>query len=179
MKNIVIGNDVYIPFISEEKIQAKVKALAKKIEKDYKDKIPLFIGILNDSFIFLSDLLKNYNHPCEVDFIKISSYKGDKLSGGKVKILNQLNCSIKGRDVIIVEDIVDSGLSVKFIKELLAGNKPSSIKVVSLLVKPKSIKFDIKIDYIGINIPSKFVIGYGLDYNQKFRNLKSIYILNK
>lgn len=122
--------------------------------------------------------MKNLSIDCEIDFFKLSSYGDAKISSGKVKLLKEINCEVNNRHIIIVEDIVDSGLSVKYIEELLKEHNPASMRVVSLLMKPKSLKYDIKIDYIGFNIPSKFVIGYGLDYEQKYRNLKSIYALN-
>jgi len=134
--------------------------------------------VLNGAFIFLSDLVKNLSIDCEIDFFKLSSYGDAKISSGKVKLLKEIDCEVNNRHIIIVEDIVDSGLSVKYIEELLKEHNPASMRVVSLLMKPKSLKYDIKIDYIGFNIPGKFVIGYGLDYEQKYRNLKSIYALN-
>ncbi len=179
MDKIIVGSETFVPFLSEEKIQARIKEIALQLEEDYRNKIPVFIGILNGSFIFMSDLVKNYNRDCEIDFFKLSSYGDAKISSGKVKLLKELNCDVNGRDLIIVEDIVDSGLSIKFMEELISGHNPASMKVVSLLVKPDSLKYDVKIDYIGFRIPSKFVIGYGLDYAQKYRNLKSIYVLSE
>jgi hypoxanthine phosphoribosyltransferase len=169
---IFIGNDKFVPFITDEEIQKRVKELAVQINNEYRGKIPVFIGVLNGSFIFLSDLIKN-------DFFKLSSYGDEKISSGKVKLLKELNCEINGRDIIIVEDIVDSGLSIKFIEDLMIEHKPASMKVATLLMKPESLRYNVKIDYIGFNIPSKFVIGYGLDYAQKYRNLRTIYVLNE
>jgi hypoxanthine phosphoribosyltransferase len=141
--------------------------------------VPVFIGVLNGAFIFMSDLIKNVDLECEIDFFKLSSYGDSKISSGKVKLLKELNCDVNGRDIIIVEDIVDTGLSIKYIEELFSRHTPKSMKVVSLLVKPESLKYDVKIDYIGFKIPSQFVIGYGLDYQQKYRNLSSIYVLSE
>ena len=176
---IKVGNDVYIPFLTESQIQQRTKELAKQISGDYKDRLPVFIGVLNGAFLFLSDLIKNVSIDCEVDFFKLSSYGDEKLSSGKVKLLKELNCDVNGRDLIIVEDIVDSGLSIKFIEELISTFTPASMKVASLLIKPNSLKYDVKIDYIGFEIPSKYVIGYGLDIAQKYRNLRSIYVLRE
>lgn len=176
-EKIVVGNEVFVPFISEEEIQKRASELGKQISEEYKDKVPVFIGILNGAFMFLSDLIKNVTIDCEIDFFKLSSYGDEKISSGKVKLLKELNADINGRDIIIVEDIVDSGLSIKFMEQLIEGHHPASMKVVSLLLKPNSLKYDVKIDYIGFEIPSKFVLGYGLDYAQKFRNLRSIYVL--
>ncbi len=175
---IVVGEEVFTEYLSEHTIQSRIKDLAVTISNDYKDKVPVFIGVLNGSFIFMADLVKNVSINCEIDFFKLSSYGDEKISSGKVTLIKELNCDVNGRDLIIVEDIVDSGLSIKFIEELINAHQPTSMKVVSLLVKPNSIKYDVKIDYIGFEIPSKFVIGYGLDYAQKYRNLRSIYILS-
>lgn len=176
---IVVGKDVFTEYLSEEAIQSRIKELAETISKDYEGKIPVFIGVLNGSFIFMSDLVKNVSIDCEIDFFKLSSYGDEKISSGKVTLLKELNCDVNGRDLIIVEDIVDSGLSIKFIEQLISTHHPSSMKVVSLLVKPHSLRYDVKIDYIGFEIPSKFVIGFGLDYAQKYRNLRSIYMLSQ
>ncbi len=176
---IVIGKEVFVPFLEERKIQSKVIELGKQITKDYKGKTPVFIGVLNGAFLFLSDLIKNIRIDCEIDFFKLSSYGDEKISSGKVTLLKELNCDVTGRDIIIVEDIVDSGLSIKFIEDLMIQHNPASMKVCSLLVKPNSLRYNVKIHYIGFNIPSKFVIGYGLDYAQKYRNLRSIYVLRE
>jgi hypoxanthine phosphoribosyltransferase len=174
---IIVGKEVFVPLISAEKIQERIKELGLQISKDYENKVPIFIGVLNGAFIFLADLLKNIYVDCEIDFFKLSSYGDEKISSGDVTLLKELNCDVNGRDIIIVEDIVDSGLSIKYIEKLFAEYKPASMKVVSLLVKPESLKYNLKIDYIGFEVPSKFVIGFGLDYAQKFRNLRSIYVL--
>ena len=178
-EKLVIGDDIFVPFLTEEVIQNKIKELALQISQDYNGKIPIFIGVLNGAFIFLSDLIINISIDCEIDFFKLSSYGDSKISSGNVRLLKELNCDVNGRDIIIVEDIVDSGLSIKYIEEIFSKHTPSSIKVCSLLMKPESLKFDVKIDYIGFKIPSKFVIGYGLDYVQKFRNLRTIYSLSE
>jgi hypoxanthine phosphoribosyltransferase len=172
---IIIGNDVFEPFISEEQILTRAKEIGLEITNDYKDKVPVFIGVLNGACLFHSDLIRNVDLECEVDFFKLSSYGDDKISSGNVKLVKDLGCDVSGRDIIIVEDIVDSGLSIKFIGEMMLKHSPASMKFVSLLVKPNSLRYNVKIDYIGFNIPDKFVIGYGLDYAQKFRNLRSIY----
>ena len=176
---IIIGDEKFIPFITEEQIQKRVKELGEQISNDYKGKLPIFIGVLNGSFIFLADLIKNVNIHCEIDFFKLSSYRDSKISSGNVRMLKELNADISERHIIIVEDIVDTGLSLNYINQLLGKFKPASIKYASLLVKPESLKFDLKIDYIGFEILNKFVIGYGLDYAQKYRNLRSIYVLSQ
>lgn len=173
---IIIGKEKFFPYLTEEKIQNRVKELAEQISEDYKNTLPIFIGVLNGSFLFMADLVKSLTIDCEIDFFKLSSYGDEKISSGKVKLLKELNCDVSGRDIIIVEDIVDTGLSVKYIEEYFQMYKPSSMKVISLLYKPESLTYKVKIDYIGFSIPSKFVIGYGLDYAQKYRNLRSIYV---
>jgi len=177
--NIMVGNEKFIPYLAEDEIQKRIKELAEQISEDYKGKVPVFIGVLNGSFLFMSDLIRYMDIDCEIDFFKLSSYGDEKISSGRVKLLKELNCDVNGRDIIIVEDIVDSGLSINYIEDLFFEKKPNSMKVVSLLVKPGSLKYDVKIDYIGFNIPSKFVVGYGLDYAQKYRNLRSIYVLSE
>ncbi len=176
---IIVGSEVFIPLITADKIQERVKELGSQISNDYEGKTPIFIGVLNGAFLFLADLLKNIYVDCEIDFFKLSSYGDEKISSGNVTLIKELNCDVNGRDIIIVEDIVDSGLSIKYIEELFSKYKPLSMKVVSLLVKPESLKYNVKIDYIGFEVPGKFVIGYGLDYAQKFRNLRSIYALEE
>ena len=176
---INIGDEEFVEYLSNKEIQKRVKELGEKISEDYKDSVPVFIGVLNGSFLFMSDLIRNVSIDCEIDFFKLSSYGDSKISSGKVTMLKELNCDVHNRDVIIVEDIVDSGLSIKYIEELFSEKSPRSMRVVSLLVKPDSLKYKVKIDYIGFNILSKFVIGYGLDYAQKYRNLRSIYVLNE
>ncbi|MCE1189431.1 MAG: hypoxanthine phosphoribosyltransferase [Ignavibacteria bacterium] len=179
MAPIKIGEDRFVVMLPENRIQERIKELGEQLTRDYAGRTPVFIGILNGSFLFMSDLVKNYQGDCEIDFLKLSSYGDEKISSGKVRMLKELNCEVNHRDLIIVEDIVDSGLSIKFMEELIAQHTPASMKVVSLLMKPNSLKYDVKIDYIGFNIPDKFVIGYGLDYQQKFRNLRDIYALEQ
>lgn len=175
---LLIENEVFVPLIEENRLQERIKELGEEISRDYEGKTPVFIGVLNGAFLFMSDLVKNVDIDCEMDFFKLSSYGDAKISSGKVTLVKELNCDVNGRDIIIVEDIVDSGLSIKFIEEHIKQYTPASMRVVSLLVKPKSLKYNVKIDYIGFDIPSEFVIGYGLDYAQKYRNLRSIYILD-
>lgn len=176
---ILVGNEKFVPYLTAEQIQKRIDELGEEISKEYKTKLPIFIGVLNGSFMFLADLLKRMDINCEVDFFKLSSYGDEKISSGKVKLLKELNADVTDRHLIIVEDIVDSGLSISYIEKMFKDYKPASMKVVSLLVKPNSIKYKVKIDYIGFEIPDKFVIGYGLDYAQKYRNLNSIYVLSE
>jgi len=176
---IWVGSEKFVSLLSEEKIQARIKELGKQITEEYEGKLPIFIGVLNGSFLFLSDLVKQVKIHCEIDFFKLSSYGDEKISSGNVKLIKELNADISERHIIVVEDIVDTGLSIKFIQDMLQNHNPASVKIASLLVKPESLKYKIKIDYIGFEIPNEFVIGYGLDYAQKFRNLNSIYALSE
>ena len=169
------------PYISKSKISRRVKKLAARISRDYrsikKNGIPIFIGVLNGSFIFISDLVRELKVDTEIDFLKLSSYGDSKISSGQVKLLKDLNCSIEARDIIVVEDIVDSGLSLKFIRDMILAYKPSSLEFVTLLFKKGLSNLDFDVKYIGFKIPNKFVVGYGMDYKQKYRNLKEICIL--
>lgn len=164
-------------FIKHSAIKKRIKELANQINRDYKDKIPIFIGVLNGSFIFLSDLIREIKINCEIDFFKLSSYGDSKISSGEVRMLKDLNCDVKGRDIIIVEDIIDSGLSMTYIRKIVMKQKPSSFRVATLLFKKDVSNLKFKIDYIGFEIENKFVVGYGLDFAQKYRNLNGIYVL--
>ena len=179
LDEIKIGDDRFVVYLPEEEIQSRIRELAEQISLDYENKIPVIIGVLNGSFLFMSDLIKNLSINCEIDFIKLSSYGDEKISSGNVRLIKDLNCNIEGKDIIIIEDIVDTGLSINYLDNLIENHKPASLKVASLLLKPESLKYNVKIDYIGFEIPSKFVIGYGLDYAQKYRNLRSIYVLSE
>jgi hypoxanthine phosphoribosyltransferase len=176
-KHLRINGDTFVPMLSERRIHAKVRGLAKQISKDYKGKVPVFIGILNGSFIFFSDLIREVTIDCEIDFLKLSSYGEAKISSGKVRMLKELNCQVSGRDIIIVEDVVDSGLSMQYITEIITKENPASFRIVTLLYKKEAVKSPVNIDYVGFTIPKDFVIGYGLDYAQLKRNLKTIYRL--
>ncbi len=176
---IIVDEDVFVPLITEDTLNTRIREMGEQISKDYAGKVPIFIGVLNGAFLFLADLIKNIYVNCEIDFFKLSSYGDEKISSGEVTLIKELNCDVNGRDIIIVEDIVDTGLSIKYIEGLFSKYTPSSMKVVSLLLKRESLKYNVKIDYIGFEIPSRFVIGYGMDYSQKYRNLRSIYVLEQ
>jgi hypoxanthine phosphoribosyltransferase len=165
-----------VPFLSEEKIRARVQEIAGELSEKFRDKTPIMIGILNGSFIFASDLIRAMDIDCEVDFIKLSSYSGTR-STGTVRLLKDISAEITDRHVIIVEDIIDSGLTIKFIRDRMLEASPASVTIVSLLVKWDIADVDFPIDWVGFEIPPEFVVGYGLDYEQKFRNLKGIFRL--
>lgn len=164
-------------FISADEIAVRVKELAGDINRDFEGRKPILIGILNGAFVFLSDLIRELTIECEIDFLKLSSYGNERISSGDVTVLKELNCNPEGRDVIIVEDIVDTGATIKYLQELINKNNPSSVRFATLLYKKEKCKTDMKIDYIGFEIVDKFCVGYGMDCAQKYRNLKDIYVL--
>ncbi|GAQ95456.1 hypoxanthine phosphoribosyltransferase [Thermodesulfovibrio aggregans] len=166
------------PLISEEQIQKKVKELAHKISLDYADKDLLAIGILKGSFMFFSDLIRWIKSPLRVDFIVASSYIKDK-SSGEVKIHYFPREEIQGKDILLVDDIIDTGISLKIIREKILSLNPSSLKICVFLDKAERRVVDVPVDYIGFKIPNKFVVGYGLDYQEMFRNLPYITIFKK
>ena len=165
--------------ISSEQIAAKVADLGGRISCDYKDKNLIVIGILKGAIVFLADLIRQIEIPLYLDFMAISSYGSSTESSGVVRILKDLDKSIEHRDVLIVEDIVDSGLTIKYLMENLEARSPNSVKICTLLDKPARRKTQVLIHYNGFVIPDEFAVGYGLDYNDKYRNLPGIYVLKK
>ncbi|WP_215224335.1 hypoxanthine phosphoribosyltransferase [Echinicola shivajiensis] len=163
-------------FISAEALEERIGRMGKEISKDFEGKSPLILGVLNGAFMFLSDLMKAVDIPLQMSFIKISSYQAMN-STGKVRELIGVSEEIKGREVIVVEDIVDTGISMTHLLECISEKEPANISVVSLLLKPDALKKPVTIDYVGFEIPDKFVVGYGLDYDGFGRNLKEIYQL--
>jgi hypoxanthine phosphoribosyltransferase len=148
------------------------------LSEKFKDEVPILIGILNGSFIFMSDLIRALDIDCEMDFIKLSSYTGDQ-SIGTVRLLKDISADITGRHVVIVEDIIDSGLTIKFIKDRMEEAGPESLTIITLLLKPDVANLDFPIDIVGFEIAPEFVVGYGLDYDQKMRHLSAIYRIEK
>lgn len=165
-------------YLSREAIQERVEEVARELSVRFADRVPIFIGVLNGSFIFLADLMRAMSIECEVDFLKLSSYGASKVSSGQVYELKKIDAELNGRDVIVVEDIVDTGLSMQFIQNRLREYEPASLTAVTLLRKPDAAQIDVNVDYVGFEIPEEFVIGYGLDYGQIARNLPDIYILD-
>ena len=178
-RNVRVNGYRFVVMISERRIKTRVRQLARQIAKDYKGSVPVFIGILNGSFIFFADLIREVTIECEMDFLKLSSYGDAKISSGNVRMLKDLNCQVEGRDIIIVEDVVGSGLSMEYIRALILKQNPRTFRVVTLLYKKEAVKSPIHLDYVGFTIPRDFVIGYGLDYAQRMRNLKAIYRLSE
>ncbi|AKP75112.1 MULTISPECIES: hypoxanthine phosphoribosyltransferase [Priestia] len=169
--------DIQEILISEEEIQQKVKELGKLLSEEYADRFPLVIGVLKGAMPFMSDLIKRVDTYLEMDFMDVSSYGNAMVSSGEVKILKDLDTSVEGRDILILEDIIDSGLTLSYLVELFKYRKAKSIKIVTLLDKPTGRKAAIKADYVGFEVPDAFVVGYGLDYQEKYRNLPYIGVL--
>ena len=173
---IHLHDKTFVPFISSEEIDFALANMAKKMADDFFDETPVFIGVLNGSFMVLSDLMKNYRGMCEVSFLKMSSYQGTQSINNVTQLLG-LDIDLKGRTVVVVEDIVDTGHTVDALKALLKEQQAKHVKFATLFFKPEAYTKDVKIDYVGIRIPNKFIVGYGLDYNGLGRNLPDVYQL--
>ena len=165
--------------ITREEIAKRVAELAAELSRDYKDKNPLLIGILKGSFVFMSDLVRAMNIPVEIDFVRLASYGTGKDSSSKVKLIKDVEASVKNRHVLIIEDIVDTGLTAQFILDYLSFRKPASLKLCALFDKPSRRKVEFSIDYVGFTVPDAFVVGYGLDLNEKFRYLPDLCVLEE
>lgn len=163
-------------YLDRETIQKRVTEIGIAISRDYDGRVPILIGVLNGSFMFLADLMRTLTIECEVDFWKLSSYGARKVSSGQVTELKKVDADLTGRHVIVVEDIIDTGLSIEYVVERIREYGPASLRVVTLLHKAEATSSDMPIDYVGFHIPDLFVIGYGLDYGQLGRNLPDIYI---
>jgi len=157
-----------------DEIEATVKRLAAEIKKDYQDKHPLLLGILKGSFMFMADLIRLLNFPLEVEFIRLSSYGRGRSTPGEIKVVQGLRSLIKGRDVLVIEDIVDTGLTISFLLDYLRKRKPTSLKLCALTDKPSRRQVPVTIDYLGFTVPNKFIVGYGIDWDEKFRYLPDI-----
>lgn len=165
--------------LDEKTIQKKIEKLGKQISQDYKDKTPILVCILRGAVVFLSDLMRTISVPVKIDFMSISSYGNSTQSSGVVKIRKDIDVDIVNQDVIIVEDIVDTGLTLDYIFKYLQKHNPASLKICTLLDKPEAHKIDLKLDYVGYEIENEFVVGYGLDFAEKYRNLPYVGILKK
>ena len=173
---VKIKDKTFKTSISEAEILEKVKVVADRLNQDYEGKTPVFLAVLNGSFIFAADLMRMITIPSEISFVKYASYEGTS-STGSMKTLMGLNGDIKGRHIVIVEDIVDSGFTMQHMIEDLKKREPASIEICSLLVKPGNLKVDLNINYAVMEIPNDFIVGYGLDYDQEGRNLRDIYTI--
>lgn len=176
MSLIQVKDKKFVPYLTAAQIDEQIKRLGKELNNDYAGKRPLFIAILNGSFMFASDLFKELDCEPEICFIKLASYKGTKSTGNVITSIG-LDASLKGREVIVLEDIVDTGKTLNEFLPQLHDQHPASLKIVSLLHKPEALQYPIKIDYLGFSVPDKFLLGYGLDYDGLARNLREIYRL--
>ena len=167
-----------VEIISPDSLQARISTIGHEISKYYKNEIPIIIGVLNGAFLFMADLVRNLDIEFEVDFIKINSYGDDIKSSGTIRLLKDISADITNRHVVIVEDIVDTGLSINFLKHRLEEAEPKSLKFVTCLYKSEAAKLDFDIDWIGFNIDERYFVGYGLDLKQIFRGLPGIYAIN-
>ena len=171
-------NDIERVMRSEEELKEIIKRLGKEITEDYKDKNLLVVSVLKGSVMVMADLLREIKIPCRIDFMSVSSYGSGTKTTGSVKIIKDLDIDLAGYDLLIVEDILDSGVTLSSLKEILLTRDPASVKICTLLDKPERRKADIKADYIGAQVPDAFVVGYGLDYDEKYRNLPFVGILS-
>jgi hypoxanthine phosphoribosyltransferase len=163
--------------ISRDEIAKAVDRLASEIKRDYQGKQPFLISVLKGSFMFMADLVRQLDLPLELDFIRLSSYGAARESSGKVRIVQGINTPIKGRDVLVIEDIVDTGITISCLLDYLRKKQPASLKLCTLTDKPSRRRFPVPIDYRGFTVPNKFIVGYGLDLDQRFRNLPDIYVI--
>jgi len=177
-ETVVCNGSLFRLYITKEQLDKRVSELAREINRDYKDKKPIFIGILNGAFIFLADLMRHVSIPCEVDFFKLSSYGDEKVSSGHVTERKDLDADVEGRHIVLIEDIVDTGLSMKYMVDRIREKNPASVTVMTLLHKPDATKHYVNVEYVGFQIPTLFVLGYGMDFAQEGRNLPQIYVID-
>ena len=163
--------------LTRGEIEAGIDKLASKIRKDYLGKHPILICVLKGSFVFASDLVRRLNFPLDIDFVQLSSYGAGTESSGKIKVVHHISSPIEGRHVLVIEDIVDTGLTISFLLDYLRKKKPASLKLCALTDKPSRRQVPVTIDYLGFTVPDKFLVGYGLDFDEKFRNLPDICVL--
>ena len=175
----MIENDIKEVYFSKEELHEIVKKLGAQISKDYEGKNLTLVSILKGSVIFMADLMREITVPCEIDFMCVSSYGNGTKSSGTVKIIKDLDINLEGKDLLLVEDILDSGVTLDNLRRMLMLRNPRSIKICTLLDKPERRKADIKADYLGTVVPDEFVVGYGLDYDEKYRNLPFIGVLKR
>ena len=163
--------------LSRTEIDSAVKRLASEITVDYRDKNPILIGVLKGSFMFLADLVRQLDFPLELDFVRLSSYGSSRQTSGKVKMVHDLRLVVRDRHVLVVEDIIDTGITVSFLLDYLKSKKPASLRLCALMDKPSRRRVPVNIDYTGFTVPDKFLIGYGLDCDEQYRNLPDICVL--
>jgi len=171
--------DVKEVLFSEQDLQKIVERVGKQISEDYKDKNLFMVSVLKGSLMFMADLMRAIDIPCEIDFMAVSSYGAGTTTTGAVRILKDLDSSLEGKDILVVEDILDSGVTLSYLMKHLSSRNPSSIRLCTLLDKPERRKMPITADYIGTTVPDEFIVGYGLDYDEKYRNLPYIGVLKR
>jgi hypoxanthine phosphoribosyltransferase len=174
-----MNNDIKEVLFSEDELRDKIRQMGAKISNDYSGKELILIGVLKGSVVFMSDLIKEITIPCKMDFMAVSSYGNSSETSGVVRILKDLDFDIQGKDVLIVEDIIDSGVTLKYLMKYLSARKPSSLEIICLLNKPERRKVDIDVKYLGYNVPDYFLVGFGLDFAEKYRNLPYVGILKE
>ena len=173
-----LEKDVSEVLIDEEALQRRIAELGDEVSADYAGRDLLLIGVLKGAVFFMADLMRRLTVPCEIDFMAISSYGGQTDSSGVVRILKDLDMNIEGRDVLVVEDIIDSGLTLSYLMRNLRSRRPSSLEICALMTKPERREIDVPVRYVGFEIPNRFVIGYGLDFAERYRNLPYVGVLN-
>lgn len=176
-EEVQCNGETFKVFITKEQIDERLAQLGTQLDKQYEGKRPIFIGVLNGAFIFLADIMRHVSIDCEVDFMKLSSYGDEKVSSGQVTELKHIDANLKDRHVILVEDIVDTGLSINYLLRRVKEMEPASVSVLTLLHKKEATHHDVQLDFVGFEIPNAFVLGYGLDYAQEGRNLAQIYVI--
>ena len=172
-----IFDDIAETLLTEEQIADIVKKMGKQISEDYKDKNLLLVSVLKGSLIFMADLMREITIPCSIDFLSVSSYGSGTSTTGEVRILKDLDASLEGKDLLVVEDILDSGVTLSFLLKNLLSRNPASVRLCTFLDKPERRRVDIKADYVGASVPDKFIVGYGLDYAEKYRNVPFVGVL--
>ena len=175
--SILCRGERFVPYLGREQIRARIAELGTQISNEYAGQTPILIGVLNGAFVFIADLMRALTIDCEVDFFKLSSYGAAKVSSGQITELKRVDAQISGRHVIVVEDIVDTGQSMRYMLDAIAELEPATVRVATLLDKPEARQVNVPLDYVGFRIPNLFVLGYGLDYGQLARNLPDLYVL--
>ncbi|GIZ07361.1 hypoxanthine phosphoribosyltransferase [Flavobacterium sp. UMI-01] len=171
---IQLHDKQFVPFISAQEIEFAIQQIVQMVENDFVGETPVFIGVLNGSFMVVSDFMKHYKGTCELSFVKMASYEGTQSTETVTELIG-LNQSLEGKSVVIIEDIIDTGNTLVALKALIKEHNPKHFKIATLFLKPEAYQQEIKIDYVGIRIPNKFIVGYGLDYNELGRNLPEVY----
>jgi len=178
MKSVTVNGKRFVPYLSEEALAEKVREIAVRLNNDLADKDPVFLGVLNGAFMFVADLFRQINIPCEISFVKLASYSGMR-STGSMKELIGLNENLRGRHVVVVEDIVDTGNTIVALQAALESREPASVQICTLLCKPTALLHELQLEYVALEVPEHFFLGYGLDFDGHGRNLPTLYHLEE